>query len=71
MKSWKIYNRTTGIELGIYRAHTEEGALDALARDAGYVSHALAVGEILGTNDDMVVEEAKKDEDNFSRGEKS
>ena len=38
MTTWKISSQN--ITLGIYEAATAQDALDAMARDAGYASHA-------------------------------
>lgn len=40
--AWAIHNTQTGADFGIYAGATEADALDAMARDAGYVSHAAA-----------------------------
>lgn len=36
MTTWTITSKTSGATLGSYEAATREGALDAMARDAGY-----------------------------------
>lgn len=42
MARYQISNTVSGAVLGEYEAEDEQGALDALARDAGYESHAAA-----------------------------
>ena len=42
MKKWRITNRTSGADLGVYEGPTQGDALDALARDAGYRDYAEA-----------------------------
>ncbi len=42
MKTYRITNTVSGVTLGTYCAATEQGALDGLARDAGYASHGAA-----------------------------
>lgn len=41
VKRWKIES-AAGVEMGVYEGETEQDALDAMARDAGYqdLSHA-------------------------------
>jgi hypothetical protein len=42
MKSWTIENVKSGMVLGTYEGETAAEALDAMAHDAGYKSHAAA-----------------------------
>ena len=37
---YSISNNYSGLEMGVYEAANEEGALDAMAKDAGYQDHA-------------------------------
>jgi hypothetical protein len=55
MKYWNIGNKLSGHHLGVYEAATAEAALDALARDAGYLSHLDACEQVGGAPDELVV----------------
>lgn len=50
MTTWTITS-SAGAELGTYEGDTAEAALDAMARDAGYKSHADAC-EVTGSGTD-------------------
>ena len=48
---YKVYNQQSGIELGIYEADSEEEAIRAMQRDAGYDDPE----DIPGGNDPYVI----------------
>jgi len=49
VKRWRITNTTSGADLGTFPGETEQEALDAMSRDAGYKDHADAC-ETTGTD---------------------
>lgn len=58
MKKFEIANRNSGHVLGVYEGETEEAALDAMAKDAGYSSYA-AIPEEVGSAEDLIVTEVE------------
>ncbi len=51
MRSFKIINRTSGADMGVYEGATEEEALLAMVRDGG--------GDAVEDRDDWIVEEVE------------
>ena len=56
MRYWKITNRVSGLVLGAYLADSEEAALDAMARDAGYTDYVHMCGGEDPDSDELKVE---------------
>lgn len=54
MSKYKVLNVNSWIEFGIYEAASEEEALDAMARDAGYASYQACCEQVPGQEDDIV-----------------
>lgn len=52
---WEITNRASGEELGGYEADDEQGAVDAMARDAGYTDDAAMRREVPRGADELLV----------------
>ena len=56
MKRWRIENTASGVVLGVYEGETENDALDAMARDAGYRDYREA-SEVAGGSENLAVTE--------------
>jgi hypothetical protein len=59
MTSYQIISTATGTDLGTYEAHDEQCALEAMARDAGYRSHADLLDATGSSADDVRVTERR------------
>ncbi len=65
MKKYRIENQHSGVDMGIFDGETEEDALDAMARDAGYADYAEAcevTGQDQETSGLVVTEESDSDD---------
>lgn len=58
MTKFQITNTTSGADLGVYEADSEQAALDAMAQDAGYRDHAQACEVTDGYGSDLSITEA-------------
>lgn len=58
MKTFRIENTISGVVVGEYQARSERDALDAMARDAGFVDHADAQRAAPAQNGELRVTEA-------------
>lgn len=54
MATYSICNQTSGADLGEFEGDTEQEALDAFARNAGYNDHADACAQV-GGGEDLIV----------------
>lgn len=53
---FRIVNRLSGVDLGAYGADSKAGALESMARDAGYRSYSALVASIGGaTADELLI----------------
>lgn len=61
-RRYRITNTRTGVDLGVYSADDEQGALDAMSREAGYADHADACAVAPVEPGELFVERAPEDE---------
>lgn len=53
--AYNIAHRLSGNDFGVFVADSPEGALDAMAVEAGYKSHAETPDECRASEDDLIV----------------
>lgn len=63
MTTFRITNQTSGADLGAFEADDKAGALDAMAKDAGYASFAESCETTGEDGSDLVVHEVASDDD--------
>lgn len=56
LKHFKICNRISGADLGVYSGETSGDALNAMARDAGYRDYADACADVGGEGELLINE---------------
>jgi len=61
VNTYRIWNGTSGVDLGLWRGENERGALDEMARAAGYDDYDDACSVAPG--DDVMIEEVNTDTD--------
>ena len=57
MKKYQIENTNSAVLFGVYEAESKEMALEALARDAGYATYAIACEAFSVDEDEIIVTE--------------
>jgi hypothetical protein len=62
-KHFEIINTVSGMNLGVFEADDEQGALDAMARDAGFPDHAAACRAFPVGDGELRVREVEEDEE--------
>ncbi len=61
MARWTIENVQSGLVLGTFEGATEDAALDAMARDAGYADRATMDRDVPDGAENLVVTEVEID----------
>lgn len=58
-KTYEIESKASGLVLGRYDGETEQDALDAMARDAGYADHEDACSQSQDDGNHLIVTEVE------------